>query len=375
MTNSGLARDGIAAARSLLPDVELRPVEALNGGSGSVVTRCSITSSAGAHGTVVVKAFTGEDDGWLRESAALSVLPAGTPAPQLLAESRDPQVIVMSDVGTGGHVASALLGTDRQAADGAVVGWASALGALHKATAGGRADFGAALTARSGGRPTPVSTQIADLRAASVMLTDLCRELGVAVSPSAIGELEGIGVTLDSPSNLSALTPGDTCPDNNVVVDGVVTLLDFEAAQWRHVAWDLAYLVVPWPTCWCAWRIPQALEARAFDTWTQSFDLRAADRPALQRDVADAVVAWTFMSAAWLLPRALADDAPLRHPLAPRRRAMVLSRLDDARRNPRHDELSAWADRLHAHLADRWGTLTMDRAPAFRQLDGQAGST
>ena len=28
------------------------------------------------------------------------------------------------------------------------------------------------------------------------------------------------------------------------------------APQWRHVAWDLAYLRVPWPTCWCSWRLP-----------------------------------------------------------------------------------------------------------------------
>ena len=55
---------------------------------------------------------------------------------------------------------------------------------------------------------------------------------------------------------LLAFTPGDTCPDNDVqVADGLV-LIDFEDAQWRHVVWDVAYLTVPFPSCWCSWRLP-----------------------------------------------------------------------------------------------------------------------
>src|SRR5206468_9308469 len=61
----------------------------------------------------------------------------------------------------------------------------------------------------------------------------------------------------------AALTPGDTCPDNDVqVADGLV-LIDFEDAQWRHVVWDVAYLTVPFPSCWCSWRLPAEVTARA----------------------------------------------------------------------------------------------------------------
>jgi hypothetical protein len=35
----------------------------------------------------------------------------------------------------------------------------------------------------------------------------------------------------------------------NVRRDDEVVLVDFEEAQWRHVAWDVAYLSVPWRSC------------------------------------------------------------------------------------------------------------------------------
>ena len=66
-----------------------------------------------------------------------------------------------------------------------------------------------------------------------------------------------------------ALTPSDACPDNNVLRGGDLVLVDFEGAQVRHVAWDVAYLRVPWPSCWCSWRLPEDLAARAHGVWTE----------------------------------------------------------------------------------------------------------
>ena len=53
-----------------------------------------------------------------------------------------------------------------------------------------------------------------------------------------------------------ALSPADACPDNNLLTDRRLRLIDFEWSEVRHPAWDAAYLAVPWPTCWCSWRIP-----------------------------------------------------------------------------------------------------------------------
>ncbi len=77
---------------------------------------------------------------------------------------------------------------------------------------------------------------------------------------------------LDGPG---ALTPGDACPDNNIETPDGLVLIDFEVADFRHVAWDAAYLTEPWPTCWCSWRLPSEVTDEAVARW------RATIEPAL----------------------------------------------------------------------------------------------
>ena len=80
-------------------------------------------------------------------------------------------------------------------------------------------------------------------------------------------ELDELNRRLAEPGH-SALSPCDACPDNNVRSDsGELSLVDFEGAAFRHVAWDVAYLTVPWPSCWCCWRIPRHLTSAAVDRY------------------------------------------------------------------------------------------------------------
>ena len=67
-----------------------------------------------------------------------------------------------------------------------------------------------------------------------------------------------------------ALSPADVCPDNNLLLPDGCRLIDFEWAEVRHPAWDAAYLAVPWPTCWCSWRIPDASAERALDAYREA---------------------------------------------------------------------------------------------------------
>jgi hypothetical protein len=141
-------------------------------------------------------------------------------------------------------------------------------------------------------------------------------------------------------------------------------LIDFEGAQWRHVAWDLAYLAVPWPSCWCSWRLPADAAARAVDAYRARLASPYADSPGFDRDLAAAAVGWAFMSTAWFLPRALPDQPrPLR--TTPPRRALVLHRLQEAGASTELPALAELADRLHAALVGRWGPVPLAYAPAF----------
>jgi hypothetical protein len=85
--------------------------------------------------------------------------------------------------------------------------------------------------------------------------------------------------------------------------------------------------------------------------------------------VADAAVGWSVMSATWFMRRALADDPPSLHPElpTPSRRAMILHRLDGARRNSRMAALAKLAGSLRGRLVARWGEVPLAYAPAFEE--------
>jgi hypothetical protein len=350
--------DGLDAVRALVPGVPLESVEVLGGSDRSRVRRVRAGSR-----TLIVKEFTGSDEGWVRESAALSVLPSGAPAPRFVAAGRVPPMVVMSDVGPGDSVAEALLGPDPAVAADAVMAWVTALAVLHRATTGSREAFRDALHARAGQLPVPDSTMSVDLEKAAGSVARHCADLGVDAPAQAWEELRALATRLDSGAH-AALTPADACPDNNVRTGDGLVLIDFEDAQWRHVAWDVAYLIVPWPSCWCAWRIPAVIGQRAIDAYQA---LSGVDGAQLRRDVDAAVVGWAFLSLGYFLPRALRENSPLAQPdkPAPTRRAVILHRLDQACRSVDTPALAELAARLHHALTTRWGDLPLPYAPAF----------
>jgi hypothetical protein len=265
----------------------------------------------------------------------------------------------MSDLGDGPSVADALLGTDPAAAADAVVAWARALAGLHGATAGLRAEFAAALRAGQGDWPVAECTMESDLDDAAYSIAKRCADLGIDVPARALDELRRI--VLRGPA---ALTPSDTCPDNNVRTADGLALIDFEGAQWRPVGWDVAYLRVPWPSCWCAWRLPDDVTERALAAYRAESTLELST---LDSDLSRAVVAWAFVTTSWFLGRALAEDRPWTPPdkPMPRVRAFILHRLAQAADERELTALAELAGRMRAALADRWGELPLPYAPAF----------
>jgi hypothetical protein len=167
----------------------------------------------------------------------------------------------------------------------------------------------------------------------------------------------------------AALTPAGARPDNNVGVDGRVVLLDFEGAQWRDVAWDVAYLLVPWPSCWCSWRMPDDVASRALAAYRasagQAFD--EVGRAGFERDVETAAVGWALVSTTWFLRQRTrarsgpqpgpADPYPPGHDPAPAR--------PHTARSPELPSLAELAARLAAELRTRWGDVPLALAPAF----------
>lgn len=353
--------DGLDGVRALLPGTPLESLTTLGGSDRSTVQRVS----AGPR-TLIVKTFAEAGRGWVRESAALSVMPPEAPAPRLVAAGEDPPVVVMCDLGTGGNIADALLGDDPDVAQRAMVCWATSIAVLHASTAGARDAFRAALAARAGVCQVPESAIPDDLEFAARNITEHCADLGVDVPAGALDELRGLAVRLDG-DGPAGITPADACPDNNVRTGDGLVLVDFEGAQWRHIAWDVAYLSVPWPTCWCSWRIPDGVARVAVDAYRAAYPSPYVDGPDFDRDVVAASVGWSFWSAARFLPRALAGDPPPPDPAerTPTRRALILHRLATVRETRELPALAELAGRVRDALVDRWGEVPLAYAPAF----------
>ncbi len=392
--------DELADVRALLPGEELRALESLHDTERTSVLRVRATDADGGHRGLIVKRVY-DPAAWRRESAALASVPGAVRVPAVIAAA--PGVLVLEDLGSGPSVADALLGDDPAEASEAVLGWAEALAEVHCATRGTletfRAELARAEAALAEGQPATEPTLISEveadadavaatdvpdtdawlperIREAERLLDRQCGALGVTIPAGALAEFTGLAGRLGATgaaAGTAALTPADACPDNNVRIGDRVVLIDFGGAQWTHLAWDVAYLLVPWPTCWCAWRIPADVRAAALERYravaAQAFPEVADD--AFLRDVEAAAVGWCMLSAAFTLDHALGPEPELDQQIeltrpSPRRRALVMNRLRRAAGYGELPALAELADGLSTELQRRWGDVPLDVAPAFR---------
>jgi hypothetical protein len=360
-----LPGDTVAAVAALLPDARVELAETIRRTERSEVLRVR----AAGYGTLIVKRYPDATESWARESAALAVAPPGAPVPRLVAASPSPPVVAMTDAGTGPSLADALLTGEADEAALAAQRFAVTLATLHLSTLGVRDAFGLELTARSGGAvggaamPGIMRRAVSDLRA-------FCDQLGVTVPDGALSALAQLPGRLAA-SGPAALTPADVCPDNNVRTGDGYMLIDFEEAEWRHVAWDAAYLTVPWPSCWCSFQLPSGVAGRALARYRATLAGRVpyADTPDFDRDITVATTGWAFITTSWFLRNALGEDPPLHDvtPPPPTRRAVILHRLGTAaREDTTIPVLGEFATRLRAELVRRWGEVPLALAPAFR---------
>jgi hypothetical protein len=360
------------------------------GGSRSVVMHAVAERRSDEPVDVIIKLAVGPRDRFVRERTALSLAgDHGLPGTvRLLGFCDDAPLVVLEDLGDGPSVADLLLGDDPAAAEQAVHDWAITVGTLQAASAQLGDEFRARLTAaarvaidasESAKFPAPVDLLTDWLSETTKTLEALVRPLDVRPAAPALEELRAITRALATPGPGAGLVPGDTCPDNALYVDGRLTLIDFEGAAHRHVAWEAAHLLVPWPTCWCSWALPDGVAHRALATWRQTvapaIPQVAAD--SFADDLAQAVIAWVFVTLTFLLPHTIAEPDTRPSPSSPtsstpRRRpdlrALVVHRLQVAAAYPTATvpALRDLAGQLHDACVHQWGQHELLLAAAFR---------
>ena len=300
----------VAAAAVALGRPLTDPVEVPGGGDWSVVLRCR--DSAG--GTVIVKAYPQTAEGrssFAAEAAGLQVASGSGLAADFLAADQHRQLVVMSDLGTGGSLADALLGDSAEAARSALLAWAAASARLSVAASPRRAEFEQAWAGYLAGRPDERHT--AGLGTRVLAAPEQAAKVGVAVPAGLDAELALIAASI-ADGRHAVFSPGDVCPDNNLMTSDGIRFVDFEEAGFQSAFLDAAYIRMPFSTCWCVFRLPADLSAAAESAYRSQVCLAwpdLADDAVWAAGMRVAVAAWTLSSTSWLLRRSLAADVPM----------------------------------------------------------------
>ncbi len=316
-------------------------------------------------GVVAKHPYEGSSATFAHEVAALRFLNRRRPglAPRLIAVDLEAQVLLLEDLGAGKSLADALLGSDANDARQAIDEYIDALAALHMATLG--TDDGTA--------PSLVWMETLVERA----LAELSGE-----PPSGVPRLGGEAYQeaalllerLSSNRARNVFSFGDMCPDNNLRTSEGMRFFDLEGAGFVNASADLAYIAMPFPTCWCSFDLPEGVRRSALDRYTS----RVGDSKAVD-DLPLALLLFAFLATA--LSSAYSEPAELvaEHEGVelPAARQWLLHRIERALEHPDIDAaapaLSSWLRQAHEALTARWPDVApMPIAPAFRELDARS---
>jgi hypothetical protein len=124
-------------------------------------------------------------------------------------------------------------------------------------------------------------------------------------------ELELLSSRLIDPGPWLTLIHGDPCPDNSLLVDERVRLIDYEFARPSHALLDGIYWRIGFPTCWCAGRIPADVATRVdavYRTELGNSIPLALDDTAYRIELAYMSAVWLFTCLSWRLDEAFKGD-------------------------------------------------------------------
>jgi Ser/Thr protein kinase RdoA (MazF antagonist) len=288
-------------------------------------------------------------------------------APRLLGADAEAGLMLMEDLGNGATLADSLMAAGRERVQAELIAYAQALGSLH-AWSMGHAHEAAGVRARHGlGDEAAPRWRDAVQRGKEPFLA-VAAALGVA-SDGVTEEIDQVHRLIIGTGYLG-LVHGDPCPDNVRLIDGTCRILDFEYAGWGPVGYDAAYLLAPFPSCWCFARLPAEVAGPAAAAYRARLETAGIELGTDWEDGMTAVLAAAFLGRGQVFAEALArDDEWGTTTMRPRLLAWLRSftgRADDGTL-PR---LQATAAAMLDRLTERWAGI---RVPEYPSL-AQAGS-
>jgi Ser/Thr protein kinase RdoA (MazF antagonist) len=292
----------------------------------------------------------------------LNAMPAPV-APRLVAADPQAGILLMEDLGAGPSLADALLAGDRQRAEADLLSYAEALAAMH-AWSMERPGELAGLRARYAPGAALSPSWLEALAHSRDGFLAAVAGLGLA-SGGVSAEIEELPYLLNGPGYLG-LVHGDACPDNVRLRPGGCRVFDFETSGWGPFALDAAYLLAPFPSCWCFARLPAevadpALAAYRARVQAAGIELGAAWEAALAAAAATWIVARGPM-----ITRVVAEDRDWgTTTMRPRLLTWLDSLIGACARAGVLPSLRALAQALAEELGRRWPQAAVPDYPAL----------
>ncbi|HEY2304635.1 MAG TPA: aminoglycoside phosphotransferase family protein [Streptosporangiaceae bacterium] len=288
-------------------------------------------------------------------------------APRLLGADAEAGLLLIEDLGDGTTLADVLMAAGRERVQAELIAYAQALGSLH-AWSMGHAGEAAGLRARHGpGDEAAPRWRDAVQRGKEPFLA-AAAALGVA-SDGVAEEVDQVHRIIIGTSYLG-LVHGDPCPDNVLLIDGICRIVDFEHAGWGPVAYDAAYLLAPFPSCWCFARLPAEVAGPAVAAYRARLEIAGIELGPDWESTTTAVLAAAFLGRGQVFAEALDRDHEWGTTTMRPRLLAWLGSFTGRAGDCTLPRLQATAAAMYARLTERWAGI---RIPDYPSL-AQAGS-
>jgi Ser/Thr protein kinase RdoA (MazF antagonist) len=290
----------------------------------------------------------------------LNAMPAPV-APRLLGADADAGILVMEDLGEEASLADSLLAGGRERVQAELIAYAQALGALHAWSMGHPGELADVRVRHAPG--TAARTRWLDaIQKGEQPFLSAAAALGLATD-GALDEMGQLREMLDG-TRYVGLVHGDACPDNVRLIDGTCRIFDFETSGLGPVAFDAAYLLAPFPSCWCFASLPADVASPAVDAYQARLEAAGIDLGPDWEDLATAVLAGMIIARGHIITQALDEDRRW-GTTTMRPRLLAWLRNFTARGGGTLPRLQALASAMGDQLSKRWPGLLIPDYPAL----------
>ena len=285
-------------------------------------------------------------------------------APRLLGADTEAGILLLEDLGEGASLADSLLAGGRSRVQADLIAYAQALGSLHAWSMGRGGELDGLLVRHAPGQPAVTGWLDAIQRGTEPFLA-AAAALGLAVGGVAdeIGQLR----VLLSETGYRGLVHGDACPDNVHIIDGACRIFDFETSGWGPVAFDAAYLLAPFPSCWCFASLPAEIAGPAVAAYRARLAAAGIVLGPDWEELTTAVLAGLLIARGRMLAEALEQDHEWGTTTMRPRFLAWLRTFTGRSGGGALPRLQHTASAMQERLAERWPGLRVPDYPALAQ--------